>query len=180
MPPRDARPPLVERRTAPAKSVARSRAKSPPSSTVRAKRMASLPRIASASTIARALRGKPGVAPGASSLPCRERARTRRFQITTARLHQGPCVPPKPSITVEALSLPSDERAALVLRLAESLDEEHDADADDAWAAEVAARIEAVRAGTAETIDDCGGSSSSSRLIAGSSWLRSYSALRLK
>jgi putative addiction module component (TIGR02574 family) len=53
---------------------------------------------------------------------------------------------------LEALSLPSDERAALVLRLAESLDEEHDADADDAWAAEVAARIEVVRAGTAETI----------------------------
>jgi putative addiction module component (TIGR02574 family) len=56
------------------------------------------------------------------------------------------------AITAEALSLPSDERAALVLRLAESLDEEHDGDADDAWAAEVAARIEAVRAGTAETI----------------------------
>jgi Putative addiction module component len=41
-------------------------------------------------------------------------------------------------------------------RFAESLDEEHDADADadaeDAWAAEVAARIDAVRAGTAETI----------------------------
>src|SRR6187402_3373246 len=49
-------------------------------------------------------------------------------------------------------SLPIDERAALVLRLAESLDEEHDADANDVWAAEVAARIETVRAGTAETI----------------------------
>ena len=56
------------------------------------------------------------------------------------------------AIAVEALSLPVDERAALVLRLAESLDEEHDADAEEAWAAEVAARIETVRAGTAETI----------------------------
>ena len=56
------------------------------------------------------------------------------------------------AIAVEALSLPADQRAALVLRLAESLDEEHDADAEDAWAAEVAARIETVKAGTAETI----------------------------
>ena len=56
------------------------------------------------------------------------------------------------AIAVDALSLPVDERAALVLRLAESLDEEHDSDADDAWAAEVAARIDTVRAGTAETI----------------------------
>jgi putative addiction module component (TIGR02574 family) len=56
------------------------------------------------------------------------------------------------AIAVEALSLPLDERAALVLRLSESLDEERDEDAEDAWAAEVAARIETVRAGTAETI----------------------------
>lgn len=55
------------------------------------------------------------------------------------------------AIAVDALALPADERAALVLRLAESLDEQHDADAEDAWAAEVAARVEAVRAGTAET-----------------------------
>ena len=56
------------------------------------------------------------------------------------------------AIAVEALSLPVDERAALVLRLAESLDDEPDADAEEAWAREVAARIETVRAGTAETI----------------------------
>jgi putative addiction module component (TIGR02574 family) len=56
------------------------------------------------------------------------------------------------AIAVDALALPADERAALVLRLAESLDEEHDADAEDAWAAEVAARIDTVRDGTAETI----------------------------
>lgn len=56
------------------------------------------------------------------------------------------------AIAVEALSLPVDQRAALVLRLAESLDEVPDVDAEEAWAAEVAARIEAVTAGTAETI----------------------------
>jgi len=56
------------------------------------------------------------------------------------------------AIAVEALSLPADDRAALVLRLAESLDEQHDADAEDVWAAEVAARIETVRAGAAETL----------------------------
>jgi len=56
------------------------------------------------------------------------------------------------AITVDALALPADERAALVLRLAESLDEQHDADAEDAWAAEVAARIEGIRSGGAETI----------------------------
>ena len=56
------------------------------------------------------------------------------------------------AIAVDALALPADERAALVLRLAESLDEQHDADAEDAWAAEVAARIEGIRSGDAETI----------------------------
>jgi putative addiction module component (TIGR02574 family) len=56
------------------------------------------------------------------------------------------------AIAVEALSLPANERAALVLRLAESLDEEHDPDAEDVWAAEVAARIESLHAGSAETI----------------------------
>ena len=34
------------------------------------------------------------------------------------------------AIAVDALSLPVDERAALVLRLAESLDEEHDSGTD--------------------------------------------------
>jgi putative addiction module component (TIGR02574 family) len=56
------------------------------------------------------------------------------------------------AIAVDALALPADERAALVLRLAESLDEQHDADAEDAWAAEVAVRIEGIRSGHAETI----------------------------
>lgn len=56
------------------------------------------------------------------------------------------------AIAVDALALPAEERAVLVLRLAESLDEQHDADAEDAWATEVAARIESIRSGTAETI----------------------------
>jgi putative addiction module component (TIGR02574 family) len=55
------------------------------------------------------------------------------------------------SIAAEALALPIDERAALVLRLAESLDEQHDADAEDVWAVEVASRIETLNGGTAET-----------------------------
>jgi len=40
------------------------------------------------------------------------------------------------AVAVDALSLPVNERAALVLRLAESLDEDHDPDAENAWAAE--------------------------------------------
>ena len=55
------------------------------------------------------------------------------------------------AITIDALALPVDERAALVLRLAESSNGQQGADAEDAWAAEVAARIEGVRAGTADT-----------------------------
>jgi hypothetical protein len=54
-------------------------------------------------------------------------------------------------IAAEALALPTDERAALVLRLAESLDEQHDADAEDVGAVEVASRIETLNGGTAET-----------------------------
>jgi acyl-CoA reductase-like NAD-dependent aldehyde dehydrogenase len=54
------------------------------------------------------------------------------------------------AIADEALSLPANERAALVLRLAESLDEQHDNDAEDAWAEAVTERIEALNAGTAE------------------------------
>jgi putative addiction module component (TIGR02574 family) len=56
------------------------------------------------------------------------------------------------TIAVDALALPVHERAALVLRLAESLDEQHDGDAEDDWATEMAARIESIRSGTAETI----------------------------
>ena len=56
------------------------------------------------------------------------------------------------AIAVEALALPEDQRAELALRLAESLDEQHDADAEDAWALEVAARVESVAAGATETI----------------------------
>ncbi len=55
------------------------------------------------------------------------------------------------AIAAEALLLPVADRAALVLRLAESLDEEQDADAEDIWAAEVASRLAALNAGTAES-----------------------------
>jgi putative addiction module component (TIGR02574 family) len=56
------------------------------------------------------------------------------------------------SIAAAALLLPTGERAALVLRLAESLDEQHDVDAEDLWAEEVASRIEALSAGTVDTV----------------------------
>ena len=56
------------------------------------------------------------------------------------------------AIAAEALALPTNERAALVLRLAESLDDQHDPDAEDHWAEEVSARIQALRSGAAETI----------------------------
>jgi putative addiction module component (TIGR02574 family) len=56
------------------------------------------------------------------------------------------------AIAAEALSLPTNERAALVLRLAESLDEHHDADTEELWAEEVASRIAALQGGNAETI----------------------------
>jgi hypothetical protein len=83
-----------------------------------------------------------------SSLLWRDERATRRFHITTALAGRARnealshhdsarlgTMRSAEAITVEALFLPSDERAALVLRLAESLDEEHDADAEDAWAA---------------------------------------------
>ena len=52
-----------------------------------------------------------------------------------------------------ALALPEEERAELALRLVESLDGAgSDEGADDAWADEVAVRIEALRAGHAEIV----------------------------
>ncbi|HEY2407752.1 MAG TPA: addiction module protein [Polyangiaceae bacterium] len=55
------------------------------------------------------------------------------------------------AITADALALPVAERAALVLRLAESLDERFDPDAGDAWATEVDARVGVLRAGLVDT-----------------------------
>lgn len=74
-----------------------------------------------------------------------------RFQIIAARLRITDHALRR-SLASKPSRCPVDERATLVRRLAESLDEEHDADAEDAWAEEVAARIEAGRAGRAETI----------------------------
>ena len=53
----------------------------------------------------------------------------------------------------EALALPVRERAALALRLAESLDEGTDADMESAWAAEVSERVAALARGEAKTCD---------------------------
>ncbi len=53
----------------------------------------------------------------------------------------------------EALSLPSDERADLALKILETLDDRpSDADAEEAWAAEINRRIEALKAGRARTV----------------------------
>jgi putative addiction module component (TIGR02574 family) len=51
-----------------------------------------------------------------------------------------------------ALSLPEEERSELALRLVESLDVAPEEDAESAWTKEVADRVEALRAGRAETI----------------------------
>jgi hypothetical protein len=57
------------------------------------------------------------------------------------------------SVAQEALALPVRERAALVLHLAESLDEDFDADTESAWANEVVERLGAVARGEANTCD---------------------------
>ena len=54
----------------------------------------------------------------------------------------------------EAMSLPGEERAAIAARLIASLDagdEERPADVEEAWAAEIERRCEALDAGTAVT-----------------------------
>ncbi len=56
------------------------------------------------------------------------------------------------AILHEALELPEPERALLALRLAESLDPEPAPGASEAWATEVARRIERLRGGNARTI----------------------------
>jgi putative addiction module component (TIGR02574 family) len=57
-----------------------------------------------------------------------------------------------PAILEAALALPEEERAELALRLVESLEAAQDSQMEMAWAAEVADRVEALRAGRAETI----------------------------
>jgi putative addiction module component (TIGR02574 family) len=56
-------------------------------------------------------------------------------------------------ILSEVLSLSMDERADLALRILETLDDRpDDADAEEAWAAEINRRIKALRAGRAKTV----------------------------
>lgn len=52
------------------------------------------------------------------------------------------------AITAAALALPEDEREELVARLVESLDGPPDDDVEQAWAHEIARRLEDVRSGT--------------------------------
>lgn len=56
------------------------------------------------------------------------------------------------SILHDALELPEVERGRLALRLAESLDPAPEPDAAQAWATEIARRIERLRDGTARTV----------------------------
>jgi len=56
------------------------------------------------------------------------------------------------AILHDALELPEDERARLALRLAESLEPAPAPQAADAWASEVARRIQRLRDGTALTV----------------------------
>jgi putative addiction module component (TIGR02574 family) len=51
----------------------------------------------------------------------------------------------------DALNLPEEERTEIVAALLESLGPEPEADVEAAWRQEVAARIEALGAGAAET-----------------------------
>ena len=52
----------------------------------------------------------------------------------------------------DALRLPDDQRAALAAALIESLDQHVDADAEAAWAAEIARRLQDVQCGAANTV----------------------------
>ncbi len=55
-------------------------------------------------------------------------------------------------VLIEILRLPAEERARLALELIRSLDEECEADAADAWDAEIERRGAEVDAGAAETM----------------------------
>lgn len=55
-------------------------------------------------------------------------------------------------VLADILRLPIEERARLALELIRSLDDEPDADAAEAWEAEIDRRAAEVEAGTAETM----------------------------
>ena len=56
------------------------------------------------------------------------------------------------SILAEALELPEDERARVALRLSESLAGDPDVGAAEAWAGEIARRVQRLRDGSARTM----------------------------
>lgn len=56
-------------------------------------------------------------------------------------------------IRAEALTLTDEQRAELAYELIESLDAPADADAPDAWDAEIMRRLAEIDAGTAELVD---------------------------
>ncbi len=56
------------------------------------------------------------------------------------------------AILAEAMDLPEEDRARLALRLAESLGPAPAPGAEQAWASEIARRVERLRAGTAPTM----------------------------
>lgn len=67
----------------------------------------------------------------------------------------------------DAMSLTSDERAALVAELLASLDGEPDADAEQAWAGEITRRAERARAGDVAGVDAETVHAKARRLVAG-------------
>ena len=56
-------------------------------------------------------------------------------------------------ILQDALALPDDQRAELATRLIQSLDQDVDPDAEEAWAVEIERRCAALDAGEAVTSD---------------------------
>ena len=56
-------------------------------------------------------------------------------------------------ILQDALALPDDQRAELATRLIQSLDQDVDPDAEEAWAVEIERRCAALDAGEAVTAD---------------------------
>jgi putative addiction module component (TIGR02574 family) len=56
---------------------------------------------------------------------------------------------PVPQVFDEALALDEDDRAKLAAKLVESLDGDRDADAEDAWAAEIERRLAKIDVGQA-------------------------------
>ena len=59
---------------------------------------------------------------------------------------------PVPQVFDDALALGEDDRAKLAAKLVESLDGEVDADAGDAWAAEIERRLARIDAGQGNMI----------------------------